>query len=240
MKDICNRLKEEREKLEGEIKNIYVEQLALFSFPCNCVGIGAATKRLKMDDLSSNLTTVIQRIAKKLNVEANIVYTQCIPKTTEVIALHASDLCERCAKEYCCVKGRPRFDVHVLEFKEEEKERKYEISNMRRYLEEGINKAGIYHSHSYVIELAIFSLRCGCAGLTAITQSLQTMNLEITIPYMKQISMSLGIKPNIVYATVIPGTLEVKALNSRVLCKECCEKYNYSRNRKPDTVTLLF
>ncbi|TAN38309.1 MAG: hypothetical protein EPN24_05850, partial [Candidatus Methanoperedens sp.] len=76
-----------------------------------------------------------------------------------------------------------------------------------------------------LIELDMFALPCGCAGITANTRGFEMDDLEVFEPQMlalvKEMAANLEVKPSVIFARLVPGSSIVASLNWRVLCSRC-------------------
>ncbi len=97
-----------------------------------------------------------------------------------------------------------------------------------------------------LIELDMFALPCGCAGITANTRGLEVDDLEIFEPQMqalvKEMSANLDVKPSVTFARLVPGSSIVASLNWRVLCSRCYPDFARGEGKtpRPDLYLLQF
>jgi len=97
-----------------------------------------------------------------------------------------------------------------------------------------------------LIELDIFTLPCGCAGITANMRGLEADDLEVFEPQMlalvKEMSSSLEVKPSAIFARLVPGSSIVASLNWRVLCSKCYPDFARGEGKtpRPDLYMLQF
>lgn len=97
-----------------------------------------------------------------------------------------------------------------------------------------------------LIELDMFALPCGCAGITANTRGLELDDLEVfyqqLLPYLKEMGRNLNVKPTVVFARLVPGSSVVASLNWRILCSRCYPEFARSRGKtpRPDIYLLQF
>jgi hypothetical protein len=82
----------------------------------------------------------------------------------------------------------------------------------------------------HVEQVNIFSFVCGCIGFSARISGLEREDVEVFKEYItkqfEEISEALNIKPEVVYASIIPGTEEVLNISSRKLCDSCLDDYS--------------
>ncbi len=97
-----------------------------------------------------------------------------------------------------------------------------------------------------LIELDIFALPCGCAGITANTRGLEVDDLEVFEPQMlalvKEMAANLEVKPSVIFARLVPGSSIVASLNWRVLCSRCYPDFARGEGKtpRPDIYVLQF
>ncbi len=97
-----------------------------------------------------------------------------------------------------------------------------------------------------LIELDIFALPCGCAGITANTRGLEVDDLEVFEPQMlalvKEMAANLEVKPSVIFARLVPGSSIVASLNWRVLCSRCYPDFARGEGKtpRPDLYLLQF
>jgi len=97
-----------------------------------------------------------------------------------------------------------------------------------------------------LIELDIFGLPCGCAGITANTRGLEVDDLEVFEPQMlalvKEMAANLEVKPSVIFARLVPGSSIVASLNWRVLCSRCYPDFARGEGKtpRPDLYLLQF
>ncbi|MHC1567719.1 MAG: DUF5402 family protein [Candidatus Syntropharchaeia archaeon] len=79
----------------------------------------------------------------------------------------------------------------------------------------------------FLQEFAVFSLLCGCTGIAGIVRGLkiEEVDPEKVSLFLKKVAKEMGMEPKIVYATLIPGTREVKTFNVKDPCEDCERKY---------------
>ena len=97
-----------------------------------------------------------------------------------------------------------------------------------------------------LIELDMFALPCGCAGITANTRGLEVDDLEIFEPQMqamvKEMAANLEVRPSVTFARLVPGSSIVASLNWRVLCSRCYPDFARGEGKtpRPDLYLLQF
>lgn len=97
-----------------------------------------------------------------------------------------------------------------------------------------------------LIELDMFALPCGCAGITANTRGFEVDDLEVFEPQMlalvKEMAVNLEVKPSVIFARLVPGSSIVASLNWRVLCSRCYPDFARGEGKtpRPDIYVLQF
>ncbi len=97
-----------------------------------------------------------------------------------------------------------------------------------------------------LIELDMFALPCGCAGITANTRGLEVDDLEVFEPqllqYLKEMAANLDVKPTVTFARLVPGSSIVASLNWRMLCPRCYPEFARGEGKtpRPDLYLLQF
>ncbi|MDD1744595.1 MAG: DUF5402 family protein [Candidatus Methanoperedens sp.] len=97
-----------------------------------------------------------------------------------------------------------------------------------------------------LIELDMFALPCGCAGVTANTRGFEVDDLEVFEPQMlalvKEMAANLEVKPSVIFARLVPGSSIVASLNWRVLCSRCYPDFARGEGKtpRPDIYVLQF
>ncbi len=97
-----------------------------------------------------------------------------------------------------------------------------------------------------LIELDMFALPCGCAGITANTRGFEMDDLEVFEPQMlalvKEMAANLEVKPSVIFARLVPGSSIVASLNWRVLCSRCYPDFARGEGKtpRPDIYVLQF
>lgn len=117
---------------------------------------------------------------------------------------------------------------------------KKEISEGRRKLEEEL-KALL--GNIFVPEAKVFGMACGCVGFTSDIRGLQSDDVEIFKEkinvLLDEISRSVGVEPEFVYARKLPGSEEVVTLTARELCERCKREFAGSKAPpRPDIMVL--
>jgi hypothetical protein len=97
-----------------------------------------------------------------------------------------------------------------------------------------------------LIELDMFALPCGCAGITANTRGLEVDDLEVfepqILPLLKEMASNLDVKSTVTFARLVPGSSIVASLNWRTLCPRCYPEFARGEGKtpRPDLYLLLF
>ena len=97
-----------------------------------------------------------------------------------------------------------------------------------------------------LIELDMFALPCGCAGITANTRGFEVDDLEVFEPQMlalvKEMAANLEVKPSVIFARIVPGSSIVSSLNWRILCSRCYPDFARGEGKtpRPDIYVLQF
>lgn len=97
-----------------------------------------------------------------------------------------------------------------------------------------------------LIELDMFALPCGCAGITANMRGLEVDDLEVfepqLLPYLKEMAANLEVEPSVMFARLVPGSSIVASLNWRVLCSRCYPDFARGEGKtpRPDLYMLQF
>src|SRR5574337_191085 len=80
-----------------------------------------------------------------------------------------------------------------------------------------------------LIELDMFALPCGCAGITANTRGLEVDDLEVfepqILPLLREMASNLDVKSTVTFARLVPGSSIVASLNWRTLCPRCYPEF---------------
>lgn len=117
---------------------------------------------------------------------------------------------------------------------------KEEIIEGRRRLEEELRKLV---GNIFVPEAKVFGMACGCVGFAADLRGLQSDAVEVFTEkinaILEEISVSVGVKPEIIYARKLPGSEEVVVLTTRDLCERCRSEFAGSKAPpRPDIMML--
>ncbi len=97
-----------------------------------------------------------------------------------------------------------------------------------------------------LIELDMFALPCGCAGITANTRGLEVDDLEVfepqILPLLKEMASNLDVKSTVTFARLVPGSSIVASLNWRTLCPRCYPEFARGEGKmpRPDLYLLQF
>jgi hypothetical protein len=97
-----------------------------------------------------------------------------------------------------------------------------------------------------LIELDMFALPCGCAGITANTRGLEVDDLEVfepqILPLLKEMASNLDVKSTVTFARLVPGSSIVASLNWRTLCQRCYPEFARGEGKtpRPDLYILQF
>lgn len=97
-----------------------------------------------------------------------------------------------------------------------------------------------------LIELDLFALPCGCAGITANMRGLEVDDLEVFEPQILQLVKEMAgrfdIKPTVTFARLVPGSSIVASLNWRTLCMRCYPEFARGEGKmpRPDLYMLQF
>jgi len=97
-----------------------------------------------------------------------------------------------------------------------------------------------------LIELDVFALPCGCAGITANMRGLEVDDLEVfepqILPLVKEMAANLEVRPTVTFARLVPGSSIVASLNWRTLCPRCYPEFARGEGKmpRPDLYMLLF
>ncbi len=97
-----------------------------------------------------------------------------------------------------------------------------------------------------LIELDMFALPCGCAGITANTRGLEVDDIEVfepqMLPILKEMAANLEVKPTVTFARLVPGSSIVASLNWRMLCTRCYPEFARGEGKtpRPDLYILQF
>ena len=117
---------------------------------------------------------------------------------------------------------------------------KGELIESRRRLEEELRKLV---GNIFVPEAKVFGMVCGCVGFAADLRGLRSDDVEVFTEkinvILEEISGSVGIKPEFIYARKLPGSEEVVVLTTRELCERCKREFAGSKAPpRPDILVL--
>jgi hypothetical protein len=97
-----------------------------------------------------------------------------------------------------------------------------------------------------LIELDLFALPCGCAGITANMRGLEADDLAVFEPQLitllKEMATKLEVMPTVTFARLVPGSSIVASLNWRTLCLRCYPEFARGEGKipRPDLYMLQF
>jgi len=117
---------------------------------------------------------------------------------------------------------------------------KGEIRESRRRLEEGLRTLV---GNIFVPEAKVFGMACGCIGFAADLRGLQGEDVDVfkekIVTILSELSKSVGVEPEFIYARKLPGSEEVVTLTARELCEHCKREFAGSKaSPRPDIVVL--
>ncbi|MDI6886515.1 MAG: DUF5402 family protein [archaeon] len=117
---------------------------------------------------------------------------------------------------------------------------KGELIEGRRRLEDELGKLV---GNIFVPEAKIFGMACGCVGFAADLRGLRSDDVEVFTEkinvILEEISGSVGVKPEFIYARKLPGSEEVVVLTTRELCERCKREFAGSKAPpRPDILVL--
>jgi hypothetical protein len=117
---------------------------------------------------------------------------------------------------------------------------KEEIGEGRRKLEKELHALV---GNIFVPEAKVFGMACGCVGFAADLRGLHGDDVAVFKEkinvVLEEISLSVGVKPEFMYARKLPGSEEVVTLTSRELCERCKREFAGSKAApRPDIVVL--
>jgi len=117
---------------------------------------------------------------------------------------------------------------------------KGELIEGRRRLEDELRKLV---GNIFVPEAKIFGMVCGCVGFAADLRGLRSDDVEVFTEkinvILEEISGSVGVKPEFIYARKLPGSEEVVVLTTRELCERCKREFAGSKAPpRPDILVL--
>jgi len=95
----------------------------------------------------------------------------------------------------------------------------------------------------FVPEAKVFGMACGCTGFAADLRGLQVDAVEVfrekITALLEEISASVDVKPEFIYARKLPGSEEVVILTARQLCERCKREFAGSKAPpRPDIIVL--
>ena len=117
---------------------------------------------------------------------------------------------------------------------------KKEIEEGRKKLEEELRTLV---GNLFVPEAKVFGMVCGCVGFSSDIRGLQSDDVSVFREkinvILEEISKSVGVEPEFIYARKLPGTEEVVTLTARELCERCKREFAGSKaSPRPDIVVL--
>jgi hypothetical protein len=117
---------------------------------------------------------------------------------------------------------------------------KGELIEGRRRLEDELRKLV---GNIFVPEAKVFGMVCGCVGFAADLRGLRSDDVEVFTEkinvILEEISGSVGVKPEFIYARKLPGSEEVVVLTTRELCERCKREFAGSKAPpRPDIIVL--
>ncbi|MFZ2071250.1 MAG: DUF5402 family protein [Halobacteriota archaeon] len=95
----------------------------------------------------------------------------------------------------------------------------------------------------FVPEAKVFGMACGCIGFAADLRGLQIEDVDVfkdkINAILSELSKSVGVEPEFIYARKLPGSEEVVTLTARALCERCKREFAGSKaSPRPDIVVL--
>jgi len=95
----------------------------------------------------------------------------------------------------------------------------------------------------FVPEVKVFGMACGCVGYGADLRGLQSDDVDVfkekINAILSELSKSVGVEPEFLYARKLPGSEEVVTLTARELCERCKREFAGSKAPpRPDIVVL--
>lgn len=117
---------------------------------------------------------------------------------------------------------------------------KGEVKEGRKTLEEELRKLV---GNIFVPEAKVFGMACGCVGFAADLRGLRSDDVEVFMEkinaILAEISESVGVEPEFIYARKLPGSDEVVVLTTRELCERCKREFAGSKAPpRPDILVL--
>jgi hypothetical protein len=81
----------------------------------------------------------------------------------------------------------------------------------------------------WVVQLNLSSFCCGCTGITIFFAGLEKESVEVfasrIVEILNEVAASVGLDPDIIYASLVPGSSEVGSISLKRLCDECRKDY---------------
>ena len=95
----------------------------------------------------------------------------------------------------------------------------------------------------FVPEAKVFGMVCGCTGIAADLRGLKSDDVVVfrdkINAILEDISRSVGVEPEFIYARKLPGSDEVVTLTARELCTRCKREFGGSKAApRPDIMVL--
>ena len=95
----------------------------------------------------------------------------------------------------------------------------------------------------FVPEAKVFGMVCGCTGIAADLRGLKSDDVVVfrdkINAILEDISRSVGVEPEFIYARKLPGSDEVVTLTARELCTRCKREFAGSKAApRPDIMVL--
>lgn len=114
------------------------------------------------------------------------------------------------------------------------------VKEGRRRLEEELRKLV---GTLFVPEAKVFGMACGCVGFAADLRGLKSDDVEVfrekINALLADLSVSVGVDPQFIYARKLPGSDEVVVLTTRELCERCKREFAGSKaSPRPDIMVL--
>ncbi|WP_457614130.1 DUF5402 family protein [Methanopyrus sp.] len=89
-----------------------------------------------------------------------------------------------------------------------------------------------------VSEVDLFVARCGCVGVVFMVRGVELRDVsDEVLNEVEEAGKVLGVRPEVVYARVVPGTQMVIDLTVRTLCDTCRREFSGEEPR-PDLKVL--
>ncbi|WP_456483256.1 DUF5402 family protein [Methanopyrus kandleri] len=89
-----------------------------------------------------------------------------------------------------------------------------------------------------VSEVDLFVARCGCVGVVFMVRGVELRDIsDEVLDGLEEAGKALGVRPDVVYARVVPGTQVVIDLAVRTLCDTCRREFSGEEPR-PDLKVL--